>query len=812
VIVVVVVVLRRKRRGRAPAAAVLVLVAVAAMVGAIDRPAHADYYVDPTSGQPIPGVDFAAQVDACMQRFAAPGGDPAGILPRLKNPKTPKVRIVSTRGGSNTFATNGDGKGSSTIHWNMIDTWPYSDGVAREPCASLYHELNHADGLSRGNEPEGRCGDTGIDKSEVKATLAENRYRRAKGLPLRTQYNGAPLPRSYAECRKPRKKEPPRIGPVKLCEESNKCGSTNGDPHLVTFDRVYYDFQAVGEFVVVRSTAGAALEIQARQSPFGSSRTVSVNSAVAFRLGTHSLSMTVVGGVTEVRVDGELVAVARGERSLPGGGALVARESDIGPADGYDIRWPDGSEAAVDQIGAYGYRLLVRLADARAGKVQGLLGNLDGDPANDLAPPTGAPLAEPVTFDKLYPSYADSWRVAQDDSLFTYASGQSTDTFTDRTLPDKAFSVNDLDPARRAQAEAACRWAGLSEPWQFAECVFDVGVTGRSEFAVGSAGTELVARAVAAPIPATPIASGTLRAGGSDRVTFAGRAGQAVFVDAVGPTLRDQCSPYQLLDPTGAQINSGCHIRGVGHVDRTELTRDGRYSVVLDPAAGSTGRATVRVYVARDTEGTIDPAGAPMSAAIEHPGSLVRYRFTAAAGQRVFVDVPASTLPDQCSPLGLYDPDDRLVASGCVIDGAGDIEGPVLTKGGTYTVVVDPESRTIGTVVVRLFAAEDHTGSITPNGPPVTATVDRPGRAIRYAFTGTAGASVTLEASAGTLPDQCSPLQLVAPDGRPLPSGCVIDGEGRIEAAGLPVGGRYEIVVDPSGAATGSVTLRLRMG
>jgi hypothetical protein len=41
-------------------------------------------------------------------------------------------------------------------------------------------------------------------------------------------------------------------------------------------------------------------------------------------------------------------------------------------------------------------------------------------------------------------------------------------------------------------------------------------------------------------------------------------------------------------------------------------------------------------------------------------------------------------------------------------------------------------------------------------------------------------------------------------------SSCVISGEGGIEDAVLPVSGRYELVVDPAGAATGSVTLSLR--
>ncbi|MFJ8688764.1 VWD domain-containing protein [Micromonospora wenchangensis] len=624
--------LRRARR-RPAAAVALLLVAAGAVVGGGVRPARADYQVDPGAGVPVSGVDFQAAVDGCLQGFAAAGGDPAGILPRLRDAKTPRVRIIPTPGGSGSFETPGsrDGKGSSTVTWNPTSVEPYGDGVARDPCAALYHELNHSDDISR--DAQGTCGGTGIRTAEVKATLAENRYRTAKGLPPRTEYDGKTLPKSLDECRKPPKKTPPPKGPVKLCEDGGDCGGTNGDPHLVTFDRHYYDFQAVGEFVLVASTSGDPLAVQVRQTPMGDSRTVSVNSAVAFDIGAHRATLTLVDGRTEVRVDGTARDVPTGGTALSGGGRLTRRDSDTGAADGYDLRWPDGSAAAVDPIGPYGYRVLVKLAPGRAGKVHGLLGDFDGDPADDVTAPTGAALRQPVPFEQLYPAYADAWRVTGDTSLFSYADGQDTGSFTDREFPDRAVTVDDLDPARRARAEQVCRWAGITDARQLAECVFDVGVTGRPEFAVSGVGTERVAPSAAAPIAATPLAAGSLTPGGA-ALTFPARAGDAVFVDVGAPGLADGCSPLRLLDPTGTEVASGCTVGGLGHIDRTDLTRDGRYAVVVDATAG-TGRATVRVYAARDTTGTLRPDAPAVTATLDVPGSRARYRFTGTAGQRV---------------------------------------------------------------------------------------------------------------------------------------------------------------------------------
>ena len=142
---------------------------------------------------------------------------------------------------------------------------------------------------------------------------------------------------------------------------------------------------------------------------------------------------------------------------------MERRESDLGKVDGYEVRWPDGSEAAVDQIGSYGYRLLIRLAPGRAGKVQGLLGNFDGDPDNDIASPTGPALAQPVPFEKLYPSYADSWRVTAATSLFSYAAGQSTNTSP--TAPSRSGRpVGELNSTRTAGTGPRPSAGGLAWP------------------------------------------------------------------------------------------------------------------------------------------------------------------------------------------------------------------------------------------------------------------------------------------------------------------------------------------------------------
>lgn len=86
----------------------------------------------------------------------------------------------------------------------------------------------------------------------------------------------------------------------------------------------------------------------------------------------------------------------------------------------------------------------------------------------------------------LYEKFGESWRVTHATSLFDYAPGTDTDTFTLKSWPSEygkcslpdAKPVKPLDPA---QAREAC--ARLPDPEAQQNCMFDVQVTGERGFA-----------------------------------------------------------------------------------------------------------------------------------------------------------------------------------------------------------------------------------------------------------------------------------------------------------------------------------------
>ena len=110
--------------------------------------------------------------------------------------------------------------------------------------------------------------------------------------------------------------------------------------------------------------------------------------------------------------------------------------------------------------------------------------------------------------------FGDSWRVLQGTSLFDYAPGTSTETFTDRTFPDKIVTTDDLSASQKAAANAACAAFGVRTADERERCELDVGVTGEPEFADSAADAQDGARGV-------PTDAGTLTPGEQERMTLA---------------------------------------------------------------------------------------------------------------------------------------------------------------------------------------------------------------------------------------------------------------------------------------------------
>ncbi|HKI00763.1 MAG TPA: multicopper oxidase domain-containing protein [Thermoanaerobaculia bacterium] len=281
-------------------------------------------------------------------------------------------------------------------------------------------------------------------------------------------------------------------------------GSDVGDPHIHTVDGKEYAFQAVGEFMLLRDRDG--LEIQTRQTPLesanpftdnysGLTSSVSVNTAVAARVGSHRISYQPSG----VGGDGQLQFFLDGKPARLSTEGIDLESHRVSAFDangemGLRVDYAHGAVLTVTPRFWFIWFLDIWVSHTHAD--EGIMGSI---PENTWLPtlPSGAtvgPMPESLhdRYIVLYKTFADAWRLTDETSLFVYAKGTSTETFTDKDWPaEEPPSI--LKPQFKipgfptpvnipvAEAEQICQGVTIAD--LHANCVFDVGTTGDKGFA-----------------------------------------------------------------------------------------------------------------------------------------------------------------------------------------------------------------------------------------------------------------------------------------------------------------------------------------
>jgi len=281
-------------------------------------------------------------------------------------------------------------------------------------------------------------------------------------------------------------------------------GSDVGDPHIHTVDGKEYAFQAVGEFMLLRDRDG--LEIQTRQTPLesanpftdtytGLTSSVSVNTAVAARVGSHRISYQPSG----VGGDGQLQFFLDGKPARLSTEGIDLESHRVSAFDangemGLRVDYAHGAVLTVTPRFWFIWFLDIWVSHTHAD--EGIMGSI---PENTWLPtlPSGAtvgPMPESLhdRYIVLYKTFADAWRLTDETSLFVYAKGTSTETFTDKDWPAEeppsilkpqfkipGFPIPVNIPV--AEAEQICQGVTIAD--LHANCVFDVGTTGDKGFA-----------------------------------------------------------------------------------------------------------------------------------------------------------------------------------------------------------------------------------------------------------------------------------------------------------------------------------------
>jgi hypothetical protein len=283
------------------------------------------------------------------------------------------------------------------------------------------------------------------------------------------------------------------------------CGTSDviGDPHLYTFDRLRYDFHGVGEYILARSLDARdpdrEFEVQARFKPLGDLDVVSVTSAIATRMGPYRVAVYTSPDFL-ITLDGRPLDLRGGIRILEDDqqnfvGELIKTE------DGYILRWPFGEWVEVTPFflsspAFANLSVRIKLPTLMQSQVQGLMGDFDLDPLNDLQTRSGDQFSTSLTFDELYDVYGENWRVSREESLFDYRPAEGPEDFVNRNLPT---GLPEITPEQRDGAEAICAAAGIVNGGILEDCIVDVALMGGDAVAAFGGDIEAPAESVEPP-------------------------------------------------------------------------------------------------------------------------------------------------------------------------------------------------------------------------------------------------------------------------------------------------------------------------
>jgi hypothetical protein len=298
-------------------------------------------------------------------------------------------------------------------------------------------------------------------------------------------------------------------------------GSDVGDPHIRAVDGTRYDFQAAGEFVLLRDREG--MEIQVRLTPVetpppitdsysGLTACVSLNTAIAARVGSHRIAFQPPFANWEPRARYRFLLDGKPMLLTAEGIDLEGHRVSGFDADGEMGLRVDFAHNAVLMVtprlwSSYGIRYLdVNVSNTQAD--EGIMGRI---PEGSWLPalrngatvgPRPRDLYE--RYVQLYRTFADSWRVNDITSLFVYEPDTSTATFTDVDWPPAPVLGDDeappvagckLKPGFQqpitpilksidvAEARKICGDVTMDDLHD--SCVFDVATTGDPAFAEG---------------------------------------------------------------------------------------------------------------------------------------------------------------------------------------------------------------------------------------------------------------------------------------------------------------------------------------
>jgi hypothetical protein len=376
--------------------------------------------------------------------------------------------------------------------------------------------------------------------------------------------------------------------------------ATWSDPHIETWDGLYFDFQAAGEFVLTDDHQGFAIQIRMEQV----APNLTVPTAIATKLGTDRVAFygakspplwvngtpTVVPATGLFFTDGSRIDIENGQTviSYASGKFLVLQANPelVGkpvmavPCDG-----------GTPSQGGYG----------------GLLGDHNGDAFNDLADANGNVFGSPVSFATLMGPFLSAWQIIPNGSYFDYDPGSSAGSFATLPQATQPMSGYYITPSSYANGAQWCAGQGVNQ-FLINACAMDVAGTGDYGYAA-------ISLRVQSWISAPTLVFDYDHDGIADEIDNCPAASNSTQADADHDGVGDACDDVAeaLPNPSGGTSCQGMDVNASGVIVGFCQTASGYVAyrwdsantpTVLAPPAGTAGCQATGINASGQVSGT----------------------------------------------------------------------------------------------------------------------------------------------------------------------------------------------------------------
>lgn len=290
------------------------------------------------------------------------------------------------------------------------------------------------------------------------------------------------------------------------------------------------------------------------------------------------------------------------------------------------------------------------------------------------------------------------------------------------------------------------------------------------------------------------------------RATFAGTAGQKLNLQINPVTI--PASTVLINNPDGTALVQQTSVDARGwFIELPDLPQSGTYTVLVVPVSEATGSVTLTLLTAAPI--SIAPDGSSVQVNITTPNQRPRLIFNGTAGQRVSLNVPTLTISQ--ITVQILRPDGTQLSSNVLFSSGASrfIEPQTLPSTGAYTIVITPSNAfATGNMTLALYdVPADISGTIEIGGASVPLTISTPGQNATLTFNATSGQQVTVRLTGNTI--STVTVSLLRPNGTTVTSLTRTTSSFDLTTQTLTVSGTYTIRIDPFGATTGSINVRV---